>query len=93
MEWHPIETAPKDGTVVLVFPPTWKGKGRTASVAKWDDDKYAKKPRPYWSRDDALGQVTASRNTPPTHWMPMPPPPSNDTGNGPRQAQLAEGPR
>lgn len=70
MEWQNIETAPKDGTPVLVFPATWSG--RTASVAIWDDDKYAKKPRPYWHREDGFGRVTISRENPPTHWMPLP---------------------
>lgn len=70
--WQPIETAPKD-RAVLVHPATWNE--RTASIAKWDMDQYAKKPRPYWSRDDDLGKVTISRERPPTHWMPLPAPP------------------
>ncbi len=68
---QPIETAPKDGTAVLVYPGTWSG--RSASIAKWESNKYAKTPRPYWSRDDDLGRVTFSREHPPTHWMPLPP--------------------
>ena len=72
--WQPIDTAPKDGTAVLVSPGTWSG--RSASIAKWESDKYAKKPRPYWGRDDDLGRVTISREHPPTHWMHLPPPPS-----------------
>ena len=73
MEWLPIETAPKDGTSILVWPPTWTGKA--ASIAKWDEDRYSKNPRPYWLRDDAFNRVTISREKPPTHWMPLPPPP------------------
>lgn len=69
-QWQPIETAPKDGTSILVFPPTWVNK--PCSIAKWDTDQYAKKPRPYWRRDDDQGQVSYSRNTPPTHWLPLP---------------------
>jgi len=72
-DWQPIDTAPKDGTAVLVYPGTWSG--RSASIAKWESDKYAKKPRPYWSRDDDLGRVTFSRERPPTHWKPLPLPP------------------
>ncbi len=71
--WQPIDTAPKDGTAVLVYPGTWSG--RSASIAKWESNKYAKTPRPYWSRDDDLGRVTFSREHPPTHWMPLPLPP------------------
>ena len=74
--WQPIETAPKDGTAVLVYPGTWSG--RSASIAKWESNKYAKTPRPYWSRDDDLGRVTFSREHPPTHWMPLPLPLDNE---------------
>ena len=69
-DWQPIETAPKDGTAVLVYPATWNG--HSVAIAKWESDKYAKKPRPYWSRNDDLGRVTISREHPPTHWMPLP---------------------
>ena len=68
--WQPIETAPKDGTPVLVYPPTWAK--AIASIAKWNKDEYAKKPRPYWRRVDDYGKVTTSRDNPPTHWMPLP---------------------
>ena len=68
--WQPIETAPKDGTPVLVYPPTWAK--AIASIAKWNKDEYAKKPRPYWRRVDDYGKVTISRDNPPTHWMPLP---------------------
>jgi len=76
MEWKSIETAPKDGTAVLVYPPIWNG--RTVSVAHWNDDRYSKRPRPYWKRDDDHNRTTVSRDKPPTHWMPLPPPPEVD---------------
>jgi hypothetical protein len=68
--WQPIDTSPKDGTVILVYPPTWKD--RTCSMAKWDTDQYATRPRPYWHRLDDMNRTTISRNNPPTHWMPLP---------------------
>jgi len=71
--WELIESAPLNETV-LVYPPTWPSK--TCSTAQFNDDKYSKKPRPYWEREDALGLVNKSRLTPPTHWRPLPPPPS-----------------
>ena len=77
-EWRDIETAPKDGTNVLVYPPLWNS--RTCSIAHYDDDKYSKKPRPVWRRDDDFGRVTYSRSTPPSAWMPLPPPPSVEDG-------------
>ena len=70
-DWQPIDTAPKDGTAVLVYPGTWSD--RSASIAKWKSEK----PRPYWSRDDDLGRVTLSRERQTTHWMPLPPPPQD----------------
>lgn len=73
MKWRPIETAPIDGTFILVYPPLYTKK--TCSIARYDDDKYCKKPRPFWRRDDDFGRVTCSREKPPTHWMPLPEPP------------------
>jgi hypothetical protein len=57
--WRPIETAPKDGTEVLVYVHRRMGPlfmGATNSTGKQ-----------WWSRN--LGDVK------PTHWMPLPAPP------------------
>ena len=47
--WRPIETAPRDGTKVLLF---WSDSGRRQrgiEVGYWNDDRNAsRKPRPYW---------------------------------------------
>ncbi len=72
-QWQPIETAPKDGTYVLVVPPTHSSV--SCSVARFDNDRYSRKPRPFWNRSDGWGRVSVSRDTPPTHWMPLPKPP------------------
>jgi len=72
MSWQPIETAPKDGSSILVFPATWDKK--PCSIAHWNTDEYSKKPRPFWERDDQI-QITYSRGATTTHWMPLPPPP------------------
>lgn len=74
--WQPIATAPKDGTSILVYPPTWPSK--KASIASYDRDSVAKNPKPFWKRDDDLGQVTRSRACPPTHWMFLPEPPEGE---------------
>uniref|UniRef100_A0A6M3M075 DUF551 domain-containing protein n=1 Tax=viral metagenome TaxID=1070528 RepID=A0A6M3M075_9ZZZZ len=68
--WMPIETAPNDGRALLVWPPTWPS--RSCSVAVYNEDQYAKTPRPYWERDDALGKVMYSRGKPPLLWQPLP---------------------
>jgi len=67
-DWQPIETAPKDGTYVMVWPPTYSG---AVSCAVWDWQTDHKRPRPFWQRLDTDSAWT-SRNHPPTHWMPVP---------------------
>jgi hypothetical protein len=61
MEWQPIETAPNDGTRVLVWltrSPARSGRPQVVMGAPWHDGKQA------WWIDCA------------THWMPLPEPPS-----------------
>ena len=72
--WQTIDSAPKDGTSMLVWPPLWTG--GTISCAYWNTDKYSKKPRPFWKRLDDMGRVSLSRDTPPTLWQHLPPPPT-----------------
>lgn len=73
MTWQPIETAPKDGDVLLYCPRRGVVRGR------WDTSKYAKKPRPYWTNDrECLWGIAATRDDQPTHWMPLPSPPCPD---------------
>jgi hypothetical protein len=67
-DWKPIETAPKDREIMIVR----NGKIR---IGKWDDDRYNKKPRPYW-RDHQGRNISTMRYLPPTHWMPLPEPPT-----------------
>lgn len=66
-EWKPIETAPKDGTEVILLIEDVIIKGQYISGAF-----------PYW-RVDVLpshGCGCCSEDDPsPSHWMPLPPPP------------------
>lgn len=73
MTWQPIETAPKDGTYILVFPGLWTDV--TCSIARYDYDTHARNPKPFWKRVDDMGLVSRSRSCQPTHWMPLPEPP------------------
>lgn len=76
MEWQPIETAPKDGTRVLLFRPS-QYPSATVVAGNFDSDRYASKPRPYWTHDlEILWSRTEARKCQPTHWMPLPKPPS-----------------
>lgn len=66
-EWHDIETAPKDGTKILVI--------------KEYFDPYRKLPMSwhdiaYWTTHNSGGWVSATAGTP-THWRPLPPPPAD----------------
>jgi len=72
-EWHPIETAPKDGTPILVFDPRGDGEdeARTTAVGRWgqwsaDGEIYC------WLMEAGDGWVN------PTHWRPLPTPPITD---------------
>lgn len=68
MSWQPIEAAPKDGTRVLLY-----CNSRGIVCGEWNNDKYAKKPRPYWANDrERLFGVTETRADQPTHWQPLP---------------------
>ena len=65
-EWQPIETAPKDGTDILVMT------GETMHVVRWinihgDFD--------YWAVDDNKHGPFTLRGKAPTHWMSLPEPP------------------
>jgi hypothetical protein len=71
--WRDISTAPRDGTEILVWSAMNAGK---CFLAVWDDNRFARKPRPYWSfcKERLYGTWTVRKNQP-THWMPLPEPP------------------
>ena len=64
--WQPIETAPKDGTWIMVYWPTM-GIGQYPFVVFWDEGW---QPARYSDRD--YGEAF------PTHWMPLPPAPKKE---------------
>ena len=68
IQWQPIETAPKDGTDILCYerghPKIPEDNGFMA-VAHWSNGT--------WS-EDVSGWVE------PTHWMPLPEPPTGEEG-------------
>jgi hypothetical protein len=62
--WQPIETAPTDGTPVLLigFYPTATG---------WSDVYHSWAEAPSWRSDWQVHWVRWPHNFRPTHWMPM----------------------
>lgn len=71
MEWQPIETAPKDGTAILAYAPDI-GRG-FYGVAQWaHSDPDFPQTVPGWFWPFAIR---------PTHWMPLPPPPTASHSN------------
>lgn len=60
--WQPIESAPKDGTRVLIYGPSdFIPGGRGISLASWDYSTWV---------GDFHEEVYAGEG--PTHWMPLP---------------------
>jgi hypothetical protein len=79
MEWQPIDTAPKDGTEILLYQPD----GDLTRIAGWVDTseevqelvskkgnretyEWVKRESGYWDADGIWN---------PTHWMAVPPKP------------------
>ena len=66
-QWQPIETAPKDKTRMLLACKS------TVTIGSWNDDRYARKPRPYWTNDrERIFGILDTRSDQPTHWMLLP---------------------
>ena len=65
--WQPIETAPKDGTRVLL----WNGYRRAIGWYSHYEDSSSG-----WHRQTLIGEPLGLRDiAPETHWMPLPGPP------------------
>lgn len=62
-EWQPIETAPKDGTLILLW-----------AFLDWKDDLV---PVCGWYAQSAEMWLCHSAWLNPTHWMPLPEPPKD----------------
>lgn len=69
-KWQPIETAPKDKSVLL-----YDSNRKEKYCGRWDKQKYNKKPNPYWEKYARYSDIVYQRTYPPTHWMPLPQPP------------------
>jgi hypothetical protein len=69
--WHPIETAPKDGTVIL---------GPDGDEVYWSDQRFCALGMPAGSCGPGWVSVLAGHLPvdAPTHWSPVPPPPEGE---------------
>ncbi len=87
--WMPIETAPKDGRVLLLGYYNARGNWRTLRGEWVSEDEIAE----YWENDDAepgwYETAVEAEDPPnawptnPTHWRPLPAPPTlNASGEG-----------
>ena len=79
--WRPIETAPKadryasydDRRLLLLT-------DNRCKIGVWDDDRHAKKPRPFWAFEG--DRISDSRAKQPTHWIPLTPAPTEEARAG-----------
>lgn len=75
MEWQPIETAPRDGSTILI------GSKGFVSEAKYGSYKLRGEEKVGWhwyDADDSWYSMDFDGLSPITHWMPLPPPPETD---------------
>lgn len=71
-DWQPFETAPKDSTWIQIWVIDKDGEGR------WCPEAYYSQREGLWITDDGYGSsVWVECYGTPTHWMPLPEPPSN----------------
>ena len=78
-KWQKIETAPKDGTTVLLYP--WPGQAHGVMVGVWEAvDEYSEWHGKSFTFagfvDDYYSQEPIDWE--PTHWMPLPEPPEEE---------------
>lgn len=72
MNWQPIETAPKDGTEILIVGVYPDGMAGNVEAGFFDHDSG------YWAGTYYDGYGYTYNNPEPTHWMPLPEPPESD---------------
>lgn len=68
--WQPIETAPRDGSEVIL------SDGHSVGAGFWHDGSgcFRAGEGTFWEMD--RGSLSTARNAGATHWMPLPEPPS-----------------
>lgn len=64
--WQPIDTAPKDGTFILIWGTRW----RSPQVQRWGKVKGLR-------HEAFVSEAGLPKGYLPTHWMPLPDPPAH----------------
>lgn len=81
MNWQPIETAPKDGTLVLIVDESGSMEV-SGYIAQWEKRvewvRKAKDGDVYREVKDECGYWDTDEITCPTNWMPLPEPPKEN---------------
>lgn len=71
-KWEPIETAPKDGTEIMVYYPTWNGDDCVMLPAEWDKGREGMEEIEGTWFCVIYGHLGDGA----THWQPLPPTPT-----------------
>lgn len=74
-DWLPIDTAPKDGTEVVLFVPTYME--NPVAVYRYEIDTVS---GGIWNGIDGWMYADQSGEDAPTHWRPLPAPPETTDG-------------
>jgi hypothetical protein len=72
--WQPIETAPKDNSILLTD-------GWSVGEGFWHDGSecYGHRGKEGWFWESDRGNLLIASNAHATHWMPLPPPPQEQS--------------
>lgn len=76
-QWQPIETAPKDGTDILLTD------GYRAAVASWYPEEFPDAEWPWGVSDWHNDPLHLRGGYMATHWMPLPMPPTPSSSPSP----------
>lgn len=77
MTWQPIDTAPKDGTDVLLWRPGFGALDGWIVIGSYREDENLSEWGKLWLENDYNEFSTGYASTPikATHWQPLPEPP------------------
>jgi len=85
MDWQPIETAPKDCSTILICAKSPLYDQPRAYMARWSIPYEAAPDDQCWWDLNTVPGLPGRSVMPPewvSHWMPLPPPPSDAGGAG-----------